>query len=492
MRAAAIARDPGRSGFAPIGEAHPWMLRARRVHFVGIGGAGMGGIAEVLHNLGFEVSGSDLAESGMLRHLEAAGVRVSRGHRAAHASHCDVVVRSTAVPDDNVELEEARARGIPVLPRAQMLAELMRFRHGIAVAGTHGKTTTTSLVASLLAEGGLDPTCVIGGRVNSIGSNARLGAGPYLVAEADESDRSFLRLQPLVAVVTNIDADHVEAYGNDFRGLEDGFEEFLRRLPFYGLAVVCGDDPAVVSLLPRIVSPVRTYGFAPEADVRGTGFRQEGMRTQFRVRRAGRPDLDLSLNLPGRHNVQNALAAIAVATELGIDDEAIRRGLGEFQGIARRLQVHGDFLAPRGRVTLVDDYAHHPRELEAAVDAVRRGFPGRRMLAVFQPHRYTRTRALFEDFVKVLAGLEGLVLLEVYRAGEAELGGADGRTLCQAVRARGRVNPVFAETTREVPSLLDDIARPGDVVLALGAGDIGTLPEMLRAHWPLPREDGAQ
>lgn len=474
------------TGIGTMAELHPWMRRVRRAHFVGVGGAGMGGIAEVLFTLGFEVTGSDLAENTMTRHLRELGIRVHSGHLAAHVSGCDVVVRSAAVPDGNVELEEARACGVPVLPRAQMLAELMRFRHGIAVAGTHGKTTTTSLITSLLAEGGLDPTCVIGGRLNSIASNARLGAGPYLVAEADESDRSFLRLQPMVAVVTNIDADHMEAYGNDFGRLEEEFEEFLQRLPFYGLAVVCGDDPSVASLAPRIPSTVRTYGFAPGLDVRGTRLRQNGMRTKFRVLRPGRPGLDVSLNLPGRHNVQNALAAVAVASELEVDDDAIRRGLGEFQGIARRLQVHGDFLAPDGRVTLVDDYAHHPRELGATLDAVRAGFPGRRVLGVFQPHRYTRTRALFEDFIEVLAALDALILLEVYRAGEAELRGADGRALCQAVRVRGRVNPIFAESPRDVPALLDDVARHGDVVLTLGAGDVGGLPGMLRTRWARP------
>ena len=478
-----MAPDTGIAGFGAITELHPWLRRVQLLHFVGVGGAGMGGIAEVFRTLGFEVSGSDLVENSMTRHLRSIGVRVHSGHRAAHVHGCDVVVRSAAVPDANVELEEARARGIPVLPRAQMLAELMRFRHGIAVAGTHGKTTTTSLITSLLAEGGLDPTCVIGGRLNSIGSNARLGAGPYLVAEADESDRSFLRLQPMVAVVTNIDADHMEAYGNDFGRLEEGFEEFLQRLPFYGLAVVCGDDPSIASLLPRIPSTVRTYGFAPGLDVRGIGLRQEGMSMKFRVLRPDRRGLDVSLNLPGRHNVQNALAAVAVASEFEIDDDAICRGLGGFEGIARRLQVHGDFLAPDGCVTLVDDYAHHPRELGATLDAVRAGFPGRRMLGVFQPHRYTRTQALFEDFVEVLTGLDALILLEVYRAGEAELWGADGRTLCRAVRARGRVSPVFAESTQDVPALLDDIARTGDVVLTLGAGDVGGLPGMLRTRW---------
>ena len=474
-----------------MAELHPWMRRVRRVHFVGVGGAGMGGIAEVLFTLGFDVTGSDLAENTMIRHLNEIGIPVYPKHLAAHVRGCDVVVRSAAVPDANVELEEARAHGIPILPRAQMLAELMRFRYGIAVAGTHGKTTTTSLITSLLAEGGLDPTCVIGGRLNSIASNARLGAGPYLVAEADESDRSFLRLQPMVAVVTNIDTDHMEAYDNDFGRLEEGFEEFLRRLPFYGLAVVCGDDPTAASLVPRIPSAVRTYGFARGLDVRGTRVRQEGMSTKFRVQRPDRPGLDVSLSLPGRHNVLNALAAVAVASELEVDDDAIRRGLKAFQGIARRLQVHGDFLAPHGRVTLVDDYAHHPRELGATLDAVRAGFPGRRLLGVFQPHRYSRTRALFEDFVEALVALDSLVLLDVYRAGETEIRDADGRALCQAVRARGRVNPVFAEGPRDVPALLDDIARQGDVVLTLGAGDVGGLPGMLRTRWPEPGEGEA-
>ena len=317
------------------------------------------------------------------------------------------------------------------------------------------------------------------------------GVGPYLVAEADESDGSFLRLQPMVAVVTNIDADHMEAYGNDFGRLEESFVEFLHRLPFYGLAVVCGDDPSIASILPRILRTVRTYGFAPDASVRGTELRQAGMRMEFRVLRQGREGLDVTLNLPGRHNVYNALAAIAVATEFEIEDDVICRALHGFQGIARRLQVHGDFLAPGGRVTLVDDYAHHPSELNAALEAVRAGFPGRRLLAVFQPHRYTRTRALFEDFVKVLADLDALVLLEVYRAGETELSGADGRALCQAVRVRGRVNPVFVEIPSEVPALLDDVANEGDVVLTLGAGDVGALPGMLRSHWAAPdRERG--
>ena len=482
MAAPAIG-DPDAPRGDPISEPHPWMRRARRVHFVGVGGAGMGGIAEVLQTLGFEVSGSDLGENGVIRRLRSLGVTVCIGHRIANVSGCDVVVRSTAVPEDNVELGMARSRGIPIVPRAQMLAELMRFRHGIAVAGTHGKTTTTSLIASLLSEGGFDPTCVVGGRLNSIGANARLGTGRYLVAEADESDRSFLRLHPLVAVVTNVDADHMESYDNDFERLRRCFLEFLHRLPFYGLAVICGDDPPLAGLLPEVRATVRTYGLGPEADVRATGLRQDGMRTAFRVLRPGRRGLDLDLNLPGRHNVLNALAAITVATELAVGDEAIRRALDGFQGISRRLQVHGDFLAPGGRITLVDDYAHHPRELGATLDAVRAGFPGRRLVVVFQPHRYTRTRDLFEDFARVLAGLDLLVLLEVYPAGEPRIDGAGGAALCRAVRARGRVDPVFARSPREVPALLHDLGREGDVVLTLGAGDVGSLPLLLRREW---------
>ena len=486
--AAPAIREPGAPYGDPISEPHPWMRRARCVHFVGVGGAGMGGIAEVLQTLGFEVSGSDLSENGVTRRLRSLGVTVLIGHRVTNVLRRDVVVRSTAVPEDNVELEAARARGIPIVPRAQMLAELMRFRHGIAVAGTHGKTTTTSLIANLLAEGGLDPTCVVGGRLNSIGANARLGTGRYLVAEADESDRSFLRLQPLVAVITNIDADHMEAYDNDFDRLRRSFVEFLHRLPFYGLAVVCGDDPTLAGLLPEIRTTVRTYGLDPGTDVRATGVRQEGMRTVFRVLRPGRRGLDLDLNLPGRHNVLNALAAITVATEIEIGDEAIRRALGEFQGISRRLQLHGDLIAPRGRITLVDDYAHHPRELSATLDAVRTGFPGRRLLVVFQPHRYTRTRDLFEDFARVLAGVDVLILIEVYSAGEAVIDGAGGAALCRAVRARGRVDPVFAESPGEVPALLRDLGRAGDVVLTLGAGDVGGLPLLLRREWGAPEE----
>ena len=479
--ASTMSWDPTPPELDPI--PHPWMRRVRRVHLVGIGGAGMGGIAEVLHTLGFDVTGSDLKANNMTHRLEALGVSVSIGHRAENAESCDVVVTSTAVPGDNVELESARSRAIPVIPRAQMLAELMRFRHGIAVAGTHGKTTTTSLVAHLLAEGGLDPTFVVGGRLNSIGTNAMLGAGRYLVAEADESDGSFLRLQPMVAVITNIDADHLEAYRGDFSKLKQSFAEFVQRLPFYGLAVLCGDDPAVRELLAVTSAPTLTYGLESGVDVRATAIRQSGMRTRFRVLRPHRRWMEITLNLPGRHNVLNALAAIALATELEVNDEAIQRGLAQFQGIARRLQVYGDFHTHCGRVTLVDDYAHHPREITATVQAVRAGFPGRRLLVVFQPHRFTRTRDLFEDFTRVLADMDALVLLEIYPAGEARVPGADGRTLCRAVRQRGRVDPVFAEHPAEVPQVLRDLLAGDDVVLILGAGDIGNTPAELAGAW---------
>ena len=484
--ATTMSWDPTPPQIDPTPQPHPWMRRVRRVHFVGVGGAGMGGIAEVLQTLGFEVSGSDLKATNMTRRLEELGVNVGIGHRAANVSNADVVVTSTAVPDDNPELEAARLRAVPVIPRAQMLAELMRFRHGIAVAGTHGKTTTTSLVSNLLAQGGLDPTFVVGGRLNSSGSNARLGAGRYLVAEADESDGSFLRLQPMVAVITNIDADHMETYGGDFQALRQAFLEFLHNLPFYGLAVLCADDPVVRGLIPVAAKPIVTYGLEAGADIRASAIRQVGMKTRFRVLRAGRPGwLAITLNLPGRHNVQNALAAIAIATELGVDDEDIQRGLAEFQGISRRLQLHGDFDVPVGRVTVVDDYAHHPREIEATVQAVRAAFPDRRLLIVFQPHRYTRTRDLFEDFAQVLADADALLVREVYAAGESPIAGADSRALCRAIRLRGRVDPVFAagSDAARLCEVVTDLVEDGDVVLTLGAGDIGNAPGELAVHW---------
>ncbi len=464
-------------------ESETGMGRIRRIHMVGIGGAGMSGIAEVLINLGYRVSGSDLRENAVTRRLCALGADVHIGHDAAHIEGCDAVVVSTAVGAENPEVAAARTRRIPVVRRAEMLAELMRFRYGIAVAGTHGKTTTTSLIATLLAEAGRDPTFVIGGRLNSAGSNARLGAGRYLVAEADESDASFLHLQPMMAVVTNIDADHMGTYGGDFRELRRSFLEFLHHLPFYGLAVLCIDDPVVRELLPEVGRPVLTYGFSADAAVRAVGLRQEGTRTRFGVRRdGGREWLKVTLNLPGKHNVQNALAALAVAHELGVDDAPLLRALRGFEGIGRRFQVYGEFETGRGRVLFIDDYGHHPREIEATLRAIRAGWPRRRLVVAFQPHRYTRTRDLFEDFARVLSEVDVLLLGEVYAAGEAPIAGADGRTLCRAVRARGRIDPVFVDPLEELPAILAATLEDGDVLLTLGAGDIGAMAARLPQH----------
>ncbi|HHM04579.1 MAG TPA: UDP-N-acetylmuramate--L-alanine ligase [Gammaproteobacteria bacterium] len=460
------------------------MGRIRRVHFVGIGGVGMGGIAEVLHNLGYRVSGSDLRDNALTRRLAGLGIAVTLGHVARNVAEADVVVISSAVSADNPEVAAAHQRRVPVVRRAEMLAELMRFRYGIAVAGTHGKTTTTSLIASLLAEGGLDPTFVIGGRLNSAGANARLGAGDYLVAEADESDASFLHLSPMLAVVTNIDADHLETYGGDFARLQQTFVEFLYRLPFYGLAVMCGDDPVIQTLLEAVPRPVLTYGLGEGVDVRAVDLRQQGATASFTVQRKGRPLLPLTVNLPGRHNVQNALAAVAVAQELGVADAAVSSGLTRFQGIGRRFQLNGEHQTRAGRVLLVDDYGHHPREIAATFRALRGGWPERRLVVAFQPHRYSRTRDLFEDFARVLSEADVLVLLEVYPAGEAPLPGADGRALARAIRARAQLDPVFVETLAELPQVLGGVLQDGDVLLTLGAGDIGAaaakLPEQLR------------
>jgi len=458
------------------------MRRIRRIHFVGIGGSGMGGIAEVLANLGYQVSGSDIAENPVTRRLAGLGVVIHLGHDAAHARDADVLVVSTAINPGNPELVAAQAARLPVVRRAEMLAELMRFRHGIAVAGTHGKTTTTSLVASLLAEGGLDPTFVIGGRLNSTASHSRLGQGAYLVAEADESDASFLHLQPMIAVVTNIDADHLATYQGDFGRLRDTFLEFLHHLPFYGLAVLCLNDQYLKAMIPELGRPVLTYGIDVQADVTARNLRAEGTRTHFEICLPGRgASLAVTLNLPGRHNVLNALAAVAVAHELGVSDEAIQRGLDKFQGIGRRFQVYGDLQTAVGTVTLVDDYGHHPTEIAATLAAARDAWPDRRLVLAFQPHRYTRTRDLFEDFAEVLSHPDALVLLEVYAAGEAPIPGADGRTLARAIRARGQVNPVFVDTPDRFVETVRGVLRDGDVLLTQGAGNVGALAAALPA-----------
>ena len=461
------------------------MGRIRHIHFVGIGGAGMSGIAEVLVNLGYTVSGSDLHENAATQRLAKCGARIATGHRAGNIKDADAVVTSSAVNAENPEVVAARAQRIPIVPRAEMLAELMRFRYGIAVAGTHGKTTTTSLVASLLAEGGLDPTFVIGGRLNSAGANARLGAGRYLVAEADESDASFLYLQPMLAIVTNIDADHMATYGGDFARLRQTFVEFLHHLPFYGLAVLCLDDPVVREILPQVTRPIVSYGIDHNADVRASQIRQDGVRTYFNAHIPNRAaPLAVVLNMPGRHNVLNALAAIAVAHELGVEDTAIQQALANFQGIDRRFQVYGELVTQAGSVLLVDDYGHHPNEVAATLRAARDAWPGRRLVVAFQPHRYTRTRDLFEDFAQVLSTVDVLLLVEVYAAGETPIASADGRTLCRAIRARGQVDPVFVERAADLATALPGVLQDGDVLLTLGAGDIGAmalaLPKQLK------------
>ncbi|HTY99832.1 MAG TPA: UDP-N-acetylmuramate--L-alanine ligase [Rhodocyclaceae bacterium] len=462
--------------------------KVKRIHFVGVGGSGMSGIAEVLANLGYAVSGSDLAESATTRRLRGLGVAVVIGHDAGTIAGADAVVVSTAVKEDNPEVAAARQQQIPVVPRAQMLAELMRIKQGVAIAGTHGKTTTTSLVASCLAVGGLDPTFVIGGRLNSAGANARLGQGDFLVAEADESDASFLYLSPVISVVTNIDADHMETYGHDFGRLKQAFVDFLHRLPFYGVAVLCADDANVRDILPRVAKQVVTYGLAPEANIRAENLvAEEGGRMRFTCvrRNGGTSRLEISLNLAGEHNVRNALAAIAVATEVGVADEAIIKALAEFKGVGRRFQRYGEIPCHKsdgtegGRFTLIDDYGHHPVEMAATLAAARGAFPGRRIVLAFQPHRYTRTRDCFEDFVKVLSGVDALLLAEVYAAGEAPIVAADGRTLARAVRLAGKVEPVFVEDIAAMPAAILAAARDGDVVMTMGAGSIGAVPGKL-------------
>ena len=459
------------------------MGRVRRVHFIGIGGAGMSGIAEVLKNLGYAVSGSDIRASRTTERLAALGIAVSIGHAAANIKGADVVVVSSAVGKDNQEISAARAGRIPLVRRAEMLAELMRFSKGIAIAGAHGKTTTTSLVASALAEGGLDPTYVIGGLLNSSGSNARLGRGQYIVAEADESDASFLHLHPVIAVITNIDADHLETYGGDLARLQHHFIEFLQRLPFYGLAVLCIDDPGVRRVLPEVSRPVVTYGLDHAADYRAGFLRQQGPRTWFAVAKKDRPDwLEIELNLPGKHNLLNALAAVVVAHELGVADAAIAGALRRFQGIARRCHVRGNIRINGVTVSLIDDYAHHPTEIRAVFAAIRAGWPGRRLIVVYQPHRYTRMRDLFEDFSQALSTADRLLLFEVYAAGETPIAGADSRSLCRAIRLRGRVDPVFVKDRVELEEVLAGVVEEDDLLLTLGAGDIDQVSRQLYAR----------
>ncbi|MFC5524636.1 UDP-N-acetylmuramate--L-alanine ligase [Rhodanobacter ginsengisoli] len=451
------------------------MSTFRRVHFIGIGGVGMSGIAEVLHNLGYAVSGSDRANSATAQRLQQMGVTVHVGHAVGNIGDADVVVTSSAIGPDNPELVAAREARIPVIPRAEMLGELMRFRRGVAIAGTHGKTTTTSLTASVLAEAGYDPTFVIGGQLNAAGANARLGTGQYLVAEADESDGSFLLLSPVIAAVTNIDADHLENYGGDFAQVKQAFDTFLHRLPFYGLAVLCVDDPEVAELARSTTRRVTTYGIdSADADVRALNLSQQGFEMHFDLQLPGRDEtLPVTLNLPGRHNVLNALAAATIGWQLGVEAEAIAHALKHFEGVGRRFHRRGEIALDHGSVLLIDDYGHHPRELAAVFAAVRGGWPDRRLVVGFQPHRYSRTRDLLDDFANVLAEVDVLVLTDVYPAGETPIAGADGRALARAVRARGKVDPVLVEHPREFRDSLPSLLRDGDVLLLLGAGDIG-------------------
>ena len=454
----------------------------KHIHFVGIGGAGMSGIAEILHNLGYSVSGSDQSDSAVTRRLAELGIRIAIGHDAAHLQGAEAVVTSTAVKGDNPEVIAARARRIPVVPRAVMLAELMRLKKGIAIAGTHGKTTTTSLVTSVLAEAGVDPTFVIGGKLNSAGANSALGSGEYIVVEADESDASFLNLLPVLSVVTNIDADHMDTYGHDFARLKQAFVDFLHKMPFYGAAVLCADDPGVRSIMPMISRPVITYGLGEDVQVRAVNVQAlPGGQMRFTVQRRNGvtlPDLDITLNLPGEHNVRNALATIAVATELELPDEPIVAALAGFSGVGRRFQRWGELPAANGAgtFTLIDDYGHHPVETAAVIAAARGAFPGRRLVLAFQPHRFTRTRDCFEDFVKVLGSADAVWLTEVYAAGEAPIVAADGRALARALRVAGKVDPLFVDDIAELPQAIVEHALPGDVVIAMGAGSIGGVP----------------
>jgi UDP-N-acetylmuramate--alanine ligase len=454
--------------------------KVKNIHFVGIGGSGMSGIAEVLLNLGYTVSGSDLGVSATTKRLAELGAKVSKGHAPENVEGADAIVTSTAVKPDNPEVMAARAKHIPIVPRAVMLAELMRLKQGIAIAGTHGKTTTTSLVASILAEGGLDPTFVIGGRLNSAGANAKLGAGDFIVAEADESDASFLNLSPCIEVITNIDADHMDTYDHSFAKLKQAFVEFTQRLPFYGVVMLCIDDPHVREIMPFISKPVQTYGFHPDAQVRAVDAKAVNSHMEFTVLQDEYPPLKIRLNQPGMHNVQNACAAIAIAREIGVDDKATQKALSEFHGVGRRFTKHGDIpLSEGGSFSLVDDYGHHPVETAATIAAARGAYPGRRLVLAFQPHRYTRTRDLFEDFVKVLSTVDALVLAEVYAAGEQPIVAADGRALAHALRVLGKVDPVFVEDIADMPDTILRVAKDGDVVITMGAGSISAVPAQL-------------
>ncbi|WOH35827.1 UDP-N-acetylmuramate--L-alanine ligase [Thalassotalea fonticola] len=457
----------------------PEMRRVKVIHFVGIGGAGMGGIAEVLLNEGYKVTGSDISVNPVVNRLTKLGASITIGHKPENVQGASVIVVSTAINKQNVELITAQEHRIPVVRRAEMLAELMRFRHGIAIAGTHGKTTTTSLIASIMAEGELDPTFVIGGLLNSAGTNARLGKSRYLVAEADESDASFLHLQPMVSVITNIDADHMETYEGDFEKLKDTYIEFLHNLPFYGLAVMCIDNPVVRELLPRVGRQITTYGFSLDADVRAIDYQQTAEVSKFTVQRSGKADLAITLNLPGLHNVANALAAITVATDEGVSDDAIVTALSKFEGIGRRFEHLTTLTTKNGDITVIDDYGHHPSEVAATIKAMRNGWPERRLVMMFQPHRYSRTRDLYEDFVEVLSEVDSLVLLDVYAAGEDPIINADSKALARSIRSRGSVEPIYVSSTEQLPEIMESILRDGDMLITQGAGNIGAIAREL-------------
>jgi UDP-N-acetylmuramate--alanine ligase len=460
----------------------PEMRRVKRIHFVGIGGAGMGGIAEVLLNEGYQISGSDIGENQVVKRLVALGANIVIGHKSENIDGASVIVVSTAIDLNNPEIVSAKEQRIPIVRRAEMLAELMRFRHGIAIAGTHGKTTTTSLIASIFAQGQLDPTFVIGGLLNSAGTNARLGSSRYLVAEADESDASFLHLQPMVAVITNIDADHMETYQGDFEKLKDTYIDFLHNLPFYGLAVVCIDNPVVRELLPRIGRQIITYGFSKDADVRATNYQQNAGVSHFTVEVEGEPPLAMSVNLPGQHNVLNALAGVAVAKDEGVSDDAICQALVEFAGIGRRFEQLSDLTTDAGNMVLVDDYGHHPSEVKATILAMREGWPDKRLVMVFQPHRYSRTRDLYEDFVEVLSEVDCLFLLDVYAAGETPINSADSKSLARSIRQRGQIEPVYVSDPEKLPELLAAQLKDNDMIITQGAGSIGAVARNLAEH----------